>query len=314
MQESTAQTRHPSRSVGDRPHDLGDNAGRGGAANDSARETIAAWDRVANVWSDEQPQRLWRSYCDAAHQHWLEDTVGGRRFERALKTDVFDELAGPGRLARDLAGRAKELVQMDLSPRMLHHARAQLPGSRSTAADVRALPFADASFDLVFSDSTLDHLDSIEEVAASIAELYRVLRPGGQLLLTLDNLSNPVIALRNHLPQMWLSRLGLVPYPVGPTCGPTGLRRMLDDVGFDSTDMRALMHCPRLPAIRLAAAREHAGDAAHASFIRGALRWERLARWPTRYLTGYFVAASATRRVGDPARMDSSPRAHQEDK
>jgi SAM-dependent methyltransferase len=260
-----------------------------------ATQDAARWDEVADSWSASQPQSLWRSYCDAAHRQWLSAELGDRKFQRALKTDAFDELAGDGGLARDLASRADGLVQIDISHRALHHAHEKAPQAQPTAADCRKLPFADGSFDLVFSNSTLDHLDSLEQVAGSLAELYRVLSPGGLLLVTLDNLRNPVIALRNRLPERLLTRHDLVPYQLGPTCGPGPLRRMLREVGFDPVSLRALMHCPRLPAIRLAAARERRGDANGESFVRGALAWERLAHWPTRYWTGYFVAASATR-------------------
>jgi len=271
-------------------------------------QNAANWDDVADSWSVERPQSLWRSFCDVLHGQWLSAELGDRKFRRALKTDAFDELAGQGALAQDLASRVDRLVQIDISPRALRHARGNAPQAEGAAADVRKLPFADGSFDLVFSSSTLDHLDSLDQVADSLAELCRVLSPGGLLLITLDNLRNPVIAVRNRLPTRLLTRFGIVPYQVGPTCGPGRLRRMLTEVGFDPVSLRPLMHCPRLPAVRLAAARERTGDATGESFIRGALRWERLARWPTRYWTGYFVAAAATR--ADPARpsSDRTPR------
>jgi SAM-dependent methyltransferase len=271
-------------------------------------QDTASWDEVADSWSAGQPQSLWRSYCDVAHKRWLDTELGERRFRRALKTDAFDELAGEGGLARALADRADRMVQIDISQRALHHARGKAPQSQPTAADVRELPFADGSFDLVFSNSTLDHLDSLEQVAESLAELCRVLSPGGVLLITMDNLRNPVIALRNGLPERLLTRHGVVPYQLGPTCGPGKLRRMLREAGFDSVSLRALMHCPRLPAIRLAAAKERRGNVSGESFIRGAMGWERLADWPTRYWTGYFVAASAIRADPDRPSSERTPR------
>ncbi len=62
------------------------------------------------------------------------------------------------------------------------------------------LPFPDGAFDRVFSNSTLDHFDSRDDIREALRELARVLHPEGELLLTLDNLANPVVRLRNALP------------------------------------------------------------------------------------------------------------------
>ena len=89
---------------------------------------------------------------------------------------------------------------VDLAPTTVQAALNRYHGLRALAADVRRLPFADGDFDTVVSNSTLDHFKTSAELADSIKELSRVLRPGGELYLTLDNPSNPLIALRNALP------------------------------------------------------------------------------------------------------------------
>jgi hypothetical protein len=110
----------------------------------------------------------------------------------------------------------------------------------------------------------------------------------------MDNLANPAVALRNALPYRLLHRLKLVAYPVGATAGPGRLRRMLEDAGFDVLQTVAMLHCPRALAVALARRCERRETpAAKARFLRSAARWERLARWPTRYLTGYFVGIDA---------------------
>ena len=70
-------------------------------------------------------------------------------------------------------------------------------GIEAVVADVRSLPFAEASFGVVFSGSTLDHFESAADIQRSLGELYRVLRPGGTLILTLDNPANPLIEGRS---------------------------------------------------------------------------------------------------------------------
>jgi SAM-dependent methyltransferase len=54
------------------------------------------------------------------------------------------------------------------------------------AADMRELPFGDASFDAAVSSFAIDHLNR-EGVARSLAELHRVVRPDGQMLLMVIN-------------------------------------------------------------------------------------------------------------------------------
>jgi ubiquinone/menaquinone biosynthesis C-methylase UbiE len=123
-------------------------------------------------------------------------------------------------------------------------ATARHPGLCGVAADVRRLPFADASFDVVVSNSTLDHF-AAADIATSLAEPRRVLRPDGHLLLTLDNAANPLIGLRNALPFAVWRRLRIVPYYVGATLGPCELRRALAAAGFEIVEEGAVMPARR---------------------------------------------------------------------
>ena len=155
---------------------------------------------------------------------------------------------------------------------------------------MRRLPYEGCAFDAVLSNSTLDHFHSLADVADALRELHRVLAPGGVLLLTLDNLANPLVALRNALPFEWLERIRLVPHYVGATCGPRGLQRLLRQVGFDVDRIGALMHVPRVAALAGAAV------VPKRPLLRFLLGCERLGRLPTRYVTGQFVAARAVKR------------------
>jgi SAM-dependent methyltransferase len=257
----------------------------------------AYWDRLANDWVEKRPQRLWRHYSDLVNARLLAEWLPPEKLERVLKTDAFDEAVGEVGLQPHLAAAARSVVGIDLSVSTLSRARARYPTLRAAGADVCRLPFDDGTFDLVFSNSTLDHMGSLDDVARGLAELHRVLRAGGQLLLTLDNLWNPVVALRNALPGDLLRRLRLVHYHLGVTCGPRRLRRMVGEAGFETRHVGALMHCPRLPAVWAAGALDRIGGAAvRDAFVRFLLAFEGLARWPTRYLTGYFVSVAAVRR------------------
>lgn len=250
-----------------------------------ALEEKRYWEQVGMEWRQSQPDKLWRAHSDAVNRAWLEAWWPQRKVERVLKTDMFDEAVGEG-VFELLKSRARFAVGMDIALATQPH----------IAADVRQLPFANGVFDLIVSNSTLDHFQTEEELVASLRELRRVLRPGGELLLTLDNAANPIVAIRNILPFSLLHRLGLTPYEVGVTCGPWKLRRLLRETGFEVAEMSTLLHCPRLFAVKRARAVKQSADTTRReAFLKGLMKWECLARWPTRWWTGYFVAVKAVR-------------------
>jgi ubiquinone/menaquinone biosynthesis C-methylase UbiE len=92
--------------------------------------------------------------------------------------------AGTGYFSLNLmqAGVIRSATCVDISPGMLRALRANAVGLglevRTEACDAEALPFPDASFDLVFGHAVLHHLP---DLAAAFSEFHRVLRPGGTL-------------------------------------------------------------------------------------------------------------------------------------
>ena len=251
------------------------------------------WDTVAREWRENHPQELWRAHSDALYRDLLARWLPTGACGRLLKTDLFDEAVGEG-LYGALAARARAVVGVDLSVETGGRAHSNHPGLLAVGGDTRRLPFAADTFDVVFSNSTLDHFDSREEIVVSLREIRRVLRPAGILLLTLDNLMNPVVALRQALPFGVLNRLGLVPYRVGATYRPAGLRRALAESGFAVARFGAVLHCPRAPAVALARILEtRASPPNRARYLRFLRGFEKLSTWPTRFVTGYYVAVRA---------------------
>ncbi|MFC3961074.1 class I SAM-dependent methyltransferase [Nocardia jiangsuensis] len=96
---------------------------------------------------------------------------------------VLDAGTGPGALLTRLADRRPDLRLhgLDSSPHMIDLARGHL-GARAelTVGDVAALPYPDRSFDLALSSLSLHEWP---DPAAGLAELARVLRPGGRLTI-----------------------------------------------------------------------------------------------------------------------------------
>lgn len=211
-----------------------------------------------------------------------------------LKTDMFDESSTAG-LAPFLSQRAATVVGMDVSPAVLRAAGARHPTLVQTAADVRRLPFAENSFDGIVSNSTLDHFTNVEELHLSIRELARVLRPGGRLIVMLDNPTNPVVGIRNALPFGWLNRLGIVPYYVGATMGAGALRRQVEAAGLTVNEVTYTLHCPRFLAVLATRLMRGCQPKNQERLLRFLMRFERLAQYPTRAVTGYFVVVCASK-------------------
>ena len=263
------------------------------------------WDAVAERWLESHPQRLWRQHSDSVNAELLERWLPVN-LASVLKTDLFDEAVSAG-LYRTLAAHAERVAGIDASSAIVDVARSRHPGLDARHADVRALPFADSEFDAVFSNSTLDHFDSRTEIVVALRELGRVLRPGGTLVLTLDNPWHPVLAVTKALPRRALnrawtrvggtsSRAGLLPYYVGSTLGVRPLRRLLPKLGFEVVDIGAVVHVPRVLAVVVAKQLERRAQLrSQERFLRALMEFERLSGWPTRFLTGHFVAVRAIR-------------------
>jgi ubiquinone/menaquinone biosynthesis C-methylase UbiE/DNA-binding transcriptional ArsR family regulator len=136
----------------------------------------------------------------AADQNWADSVAGdmerhyspGRTWEALARSalpllapgDVLDIASGDGVLAELLAPHAKRYVCIDASPRVVAAARERLRGLANVdvrEGDMHALPFAEASFDLVVLMHALTYA---ARPAVAVAEAARVLRPGGRMLLS----------------------------------------------------------------------------------------------------------------------------------
>jgi SAM-dependent methyltransferase len=261
------------------------------------------WDAVAERWLESHPQRLWRQHSDSVNAELLERWLPVN-LASVLKTDLFDEAVSAG-LYQTLVQHADRVVGIDASSAIVAAALSKHPGLVAHRADVRRLPFADGEFDAVVSNSTLDHFDSRDEIVVALRELNRVLRPRGVLVLTLVNPWHPVLAVTKALPRgalnrAWASvggtssRAGLLPYYVGSTFDVRQLRRLLAKLGFAVVDTGAVVHVPRILAVVVARQIERRPNArSHERFLEALMAFERLSSWPTRFLTGHFVAVRA---------------------
>jgi SAM-dependent methyltransferase len=98
-----------------------------------------------------------------------------------------------------LRERGYRVVGLDYAMNALHVSRAHTPDLPLFAADVHALPHGENSLGAYLSFGVLEHFEA--GMAAPLAEAFRVLAPGGVLVLTIPypNIVNRLVALKRRL-------------------------------------------------------------------------------------------------------------------
>ena len=141
------------------------------------------FDRAAAEWDASYDARTTRGHWQRARQEAAVRLVGDG------PGTLLEVGVGSGRLLARLAERGWDVAGIDAAPRMVELARARVPGAKLEVARVEKLPFKDASFDAVVAVGVLEYAD----LEASLRELARVLRPGGQAVLGVLNSAAPAV-------------------------------------------------------------------------------------------------------------------------
>jgi ubiquinone/menaquinone biosynthesis C-methylase UbiE len=136
------------------------------------------YDSFAESYAKANETGLFNAYYARPAMIDLAGDVEGRR--------MLDAGCGSGPLFEDLRSRGAHVSGFDASPAMLELARQRLGADADLrVADLsQPLPYADATFDDVVCSLVLHYL---REWTAPLAELRRVLKPGGRLLLSVNH-------------------------------------------------------------------------------------------------------------------------------
>lgn len=131
-----------------------------------------------------------------AYAAQLRDELDGKPLDRALLAALLEQRpagspvgdlgCGPGHvtgwLAAHPAAHGATAVGVDLSPGMIEVARREQPGAEFRVGDLLSLPAADGEFGALIAFYSIIHLRP-GELPGALAEMYRVLAPGGLALL-----------------------------------------------------------------------------------------------------------------------------------
>jgi SAM-dependent methyltransferase len=192
---------------------------------------IAAYDdlRYRDVfWA----ARLYEDACDRIALRALLPPTGGRLIEVG---------AGFGRLAREYAG-FDEVVLLDSSELHVVAAREAVAGNARfsvVSGDAYALPYPDGHFDAAVCIRVLHHF---EDPGPALAEIGRVVRPGGSLVLEFANKRN-----LKSIARYVLGRQAWSPFEPGPVAykalhfdhAPVSVRGWLRGAGFSIVRVRS---------------------------------------------------------------------------
>jgi SAM-dependent methyltransferase len=137
--------------------------------------TASDYDSFANAYSADNESSLFNAYYERPAMLRLAGDVSGRR--------ILDAGCGSGPLSAALRAKGAVVTGFDASAAMVDLARQRLGDDADLhVADLGApLAFADAAFDDVVASLVLHYL---EDWSGPLAELRRVLKPGGRLILS----------------------------------------------------------------------------------------------------------------------------------
>jgi SAM-dependent methyltransferase len=194
---------------------------------------------------DTYARELWAGRADAYERGFARLTVhaAGPLLDLAgvgPGTRVLDVGTGPGVVAGAAAARGARVTAVDAEPSMAEAAARNVPGLDVRVAVLPDLPLPDGEFDAVTGNFVIN---ATGDPAAVLAELRRVLRPGGRLALTCWSESPP--------PVLGIAREAIeaagVPYPQDipvspfrPHSSPSAFAALLAGAGFAGTTAQAL--------------------------------------------------------------------------
>jgi SAM-dependent methyltransferase len=144
--------------------------------------TEDTFDRIAHEYDEVLPAHVVEHYLAKRVRYIAEHCPSGR---------VLDVGCGTGTLAARLAAAGFTVTGLDPSQGMLDVMAESAPAVERVRGEGTELPFEDETFDVAITVAALHHVADPDDVRATLVEMVRVLRPGGQIVVWDHNPRNP---------------------------------------------------------------------------------------------------------------------------
>ena len=122
----------------------------------------------------------YRRFAETRYTVW--DVMKDFEVSMGRGSRVLEAGCGNGKNLVYLRGMGHYVEGIDFSKRLVVYSRAR--GINVCLGDIRSMPYMDNEFDYVISVAVIHHISTYEGRVMAIREMYRVLRPGGRMLVT----------------------------------------------------------------------------------------------------------------------------------
>jgi len=145
-------------------------------ATAASPSTAELWEAHANWWQDE--------FTDGVDPEYVEQIIPLAIEVMDKAKRIIDVGTGEGQIARVLQGLGSDVVGVDPVVAQIEEANRRGGGPTYVLAGADDLPFADNEFDAAIACLVFEHIDTMDE---AMAEIARVIRPGGRFALFLNH-------------------------------------------------------------------------------------------------------------------------------
>ncbi|MFT4884702.1 MAG: ubiquinone/menaquinone biosynthesis C-methylase UbiE [Natronomonas sp.] len=164
--------------------------------------------------------------AEAYVEKYLSESIAARfgaTFTNAVDGDrLLDIGCGPGPDVETFVAHGYDVTGLDITRSFLREADDRIPEAAFVQADMRHLPFDDATFDGVWASASFHHVPR-REAAATLRECRRVLRPEGAAYVSVKREGYEKPADRDRHFEYYR---------------PAAFRSLLEEVGFDTIEFR----------------------------------------------------------------------------
>jgi SAM-dependent methyltransferase len=137
------------------------------------------------------------------YTHQIPEHIRQRVLERKIQLNIkylpqkefpygLDAGCGQGWYLKEMLLHSYKMKAIDYSEKQVEYAKNYCNYNKIYTASITELPFKNNEFDFIYTINVLHHLESKESQKKALDEFYRVLRPGGRLIIHEINVRNPL--------------------------------------------------------------------------------------------------------------------------